>query len=495
MTPLTVRLEAGAADDKAVLADPRWYQAGPWLPPLGGALAGLAVGGLSSLWQDSPWGRLACAVLAGACAWLALRMAFERAALRLLENSIHRTREGLFESTRSHALGWTSAGRLVTEQDETTSALSLMFRTAEECQVRFLNERNRLRAVLESTPGALIGINDDLSVAIVNRHAEALFGSEPGHLAGRGLFDLLVPDEPGRHLLRDALLYKHEIRDREIRLDVQGSPRHFSLNLAFYTDDQDDVGSVMILQDVTEKRQLMQTVAMREKLVAMGQLAAGVAHELNTPLGNILGYAQLLRNGSADQATLAGYADIIATQSQRASRVVQDLLSYARKDSCQGESCELNTMVREIIDAFIHCRLQRYGIVAELQLQELPLWAEGSCGELDIVFTNIVTNAIHALADTPDPRITVSTWCEGSTAVIAIADNGPGVPEHARGRLFDPFFTTKEVGKGSGLGLFISQAMVTRRGGHIDLDTTHQPGARFVVRVPGIDLSRTRRAA
>lgn len=467
-----------------------WAWRGPWFPLAAALAAALLYLVLGRRWHEAPVGLMLAAALAAALSWLAARVVLELAALRLLEQGIHNAREGLLDATPIHGLEWTTVGRLIPEHNTTVATLAMMFHTVEECQTRFLDERNRINAILQSSPGALLGVTDELTVAIANRRAEALFGARPGGLEGRGLFDLLVLDEQGRNLMRDALLYKLEITDREIHLGIDGEPRDYSLNLAFYTDDQDDMGSVVVLQDVTEKRQLMQTVAMREKLVAMGQLAAGVAHELNTPLGNILGYAQLLKAGVAEQPTLAGYAEVIAAQSQRASRVVQDLLAYAREDQCRGETCQVNTVVQEIIDAFIHCRLQRYGIEVSLQLSQQPLLAEGAGGELDIVFTNIMSNAIQALSGTPQPRIVVSTWRDGANVAIAVADNGPGVPPSARARLFDPFFTTKDVGQGSGLGLFISQAMVTRRGGHIDLDTSHSPGARFVIRMPAVELER-----
>ncbi len=486
-------LPAAASLPGALLA--RRPRLGRWLP-LAAALLGAAVYAIAgSRWHDVALAWTIGTGLVAAVCWLVTRAAAELAALRLLERGIHNAREGVLTETPLHGLRWTSVGRLISEHNTTVAALALMFRTVEECQTRFLNERNRINAILQSSPGALLGLTDELNVALANRRAEAMFGAAAGTLVGRGLFDLLVPDERSRNLLRDAFLYKREIRDQEMQLTVPEGERAFSVNLAFHSDEQDDMGGVMILQDVTERRQLMQTVALREKLVAIGQLAAGVAHELNTPLGNILGYAQLLRREVDDGSKLAGYADIIASHSQRASRVVQDLLAYARKDQCHGETCAVNTVIKELIDAFIQCRLRRYGIDVELQLGEPEPLAEGGCGEIDIVLTNVISNAIQALAGTPQPRITVSTRREGASVVIAVADNGPGVPPPAQARLFDPFFTTKEVGQGSGLGLFISQALVTRRGGRIDFDASHAGGARFLIRMPAVQTERLREAA
>jgi len=443
-------------------------------------------------WHDSRAAWVLGSLLAGLAAAGAARLAAEIAALRQLEHGIHNAREGLMLPTADRGLGWTVAGRLIPEHNQTVAALALMFRTVEDCQVRFLHERNRVTTILQSLPSALLGITDELEVSIANRQAEALFGAEPGALAGRNLFDLLVPDDHGRALLRDAFLYKQEIRQQELRLQLDGGARHFGISLAFYSDEQDDIAGVMILQDVTEHRMLMETVAMREKLVAMGQLAAGVAHELNTPLGNILGYAQLMRGATAAPEERNRYADIVVDEARRCSRVVQDLLAYARKDSCSGETCDVNQTVRELLEAFVHCRLQRYGIEVDLELAPEPQLAEGGCGELDIALTNVMANAIQALAATPQPRIAIRTWTEPAHVAIAVSDNGPGVPHQARSRLFDPFFTTKDVGQGSGLGLFISQAVVTRRGGRIDFDASHGGGACFVIRLPRVDVARVR---
>lgn len=424
--------------------------------------------------------------------YLSVRLLGERAALRRLELGFLRAREGLLEPMPVEPYAWTSVGHLISQYNTTITTLRMMFQTVEECQGRFLNERNRSNTILQSLPGALLSLADDLRVTISNRQADTLFGVYPGVLIGANLFELLDINERDRELLRDAFLYKHPIRNQEIALNVGGGQRFFSLNLAFYSDEENDMGGVLILQDITEYRQLMESVATREKLVAMGQLAAGVAHELNTPLGNILGYAQLLDRGAAEHPKLAGYARIIADETQRCSHVLQGLLDYARKDKCSGETCDLNQLSQELIETFINCRLKRYRIEIVLDLCPQALIVEGGCGQLDIVLSNLLVNAIAALDKTPSPRIVVRTWMEGTIAAISVSDNGPGVPLDIRNRLFDPFFSTKEVGQGSGLGLSISQAIVTKRGGFIAYDAAHGKGACFVVKLPAVDLERAK---
>ncbi|HMM46508.1 MAG TPA: ATP-binding protein [Thiobacillaceae bacterium] len=455
-------------------------------------LAGLLYLYFGLRWHASNVLWITGAMLSGVLGYLFVRLLAELAALRRLEIGIHAAREGLLEPTPVGPFGWTSVGRMIPEYNITISTLRQMFRTVEECQGRFLNERNRSNTILQSLPGALLSVSDDLRVSIANRQADALFGVEPGKLIGAELFSLLDVSERDREVLRDAFLYKHAIRNQEIALNLGDGKRYVALNLSFYNDEENDLGGVLILQDITDYRQLMESVATREKLVAMGQLAAGVAHELNTPLGSILGYAQLLDRGAADHPKLSGYARIIADETQRCSRVVQELLNYARKDKCSGETCDVNQLARDLIETFINCRLKRYRIEVTLDLSPETLVAEGSCGQFDIVLSNLLANAIDALDKTPSPRIVVRTWAEDSYACISIADNGPGVPAEIRNRLFDPFFSTKEVGQGSGLGLSISQAIVAKRGGFIAYDAGHQPGSRFVIKLPAVDLERAK---
>ena len=315
-----------------------------------------------------------------------------------------------------------------------------------------------------------------------------MFATTPDKLLGRILFDLLEFTAEDRDLLRDAFLYKRPIRNQELQTRVDGNTRWLSLNLSFLNEQGSDMAAVITLQDITEYKQLQDSVAYREKLVAMGQLAAGVAHELNTPLGNILGYAQLLQEGLADGEKIGQYTRIISDETRRCSKIVHDLLNYARKDQCAGEICDVNTLVREVVETFISCRAKRYGVDMRLHLAEGELIAEGACGQLDIVLTNLILNALQAVQGVPAPRIDLATTATDEAGYIrlTVTDNGPGVPPENRSRIFDPFFTTKDVGEGTGLGLSISQAMLNKHGASIRYDADYPGGARFVVKLPAV---------
>ncbi len=451
-----------------------------------GCLAALASGNVPwNLPAAVPWLVLTTCILALLAGQLA-----ERLAIRRLARGILNAREGLLDPISPGPLGWTDAGRALDEYNVTIHALQTMFRTVEECQGRFLNQRNKMNTILQSLPAALLSLSDDLQIILTNRHAEDIFAVTGLRLIGTNLFELLQLGERDRELLRDAFLYKQVIQNQEISLELGGRQRYFSLNLGFYSDEDTDMAGVLILQDISEYRHLQTSIAMREKLVAMGQLAAGVAHELNTPLGSIHGYAQLLGRATGEQEKLAEYAGIIADEARRCSRIVQDLLNYARDEPCSGETCEVNQLVHDLIETFLNCRMKRYRIDIRLDLTETALLVEGSCGQLDIVLNNLITNAIHALDGVANPAIVIDSQIEDTYVVISVADNGPGVPPEMRSRIFDPFFTTKQVGHGSGLGLAISQAILTKRGGYVVYDNDYSDGARFRVKLPMVDLRR-----
>jgi len=410
-----------------------------------------------------------------------------RRTMHSLHEAVLDAQEGTLSNLAGTGRGCSLTRSLVSDYNIMMNNLSAMFSTVEECQNRVVNERNKMDALLGSMPGALLAVDDDLVVTSINPQAVELFRCERECLLGEMLFDV-ISLEPGDHdALRDAFLYKQAVKNHVIHTEIDGSERYISVNIAFYSKREADVDAVITLQDISDYQRLLDSVFNREKLVAMGQLAAGIAHELNTPLGNILGYSQLLTNPKTHDEKKSRYSGFIVEEARRCSRIVNDLLSYARRDSCSDEACDVNGLIRDLVETFLTCRLKRQGASIRIELCEALPFVEIPCGELDIALSNLLLNALQALEEQDDAEIRIITRHIGNRGVeISVEDNGPGIAAEQRRRIFEPFFTTKEAGDGTGLGLSISQAMLSRRGASLSLDPEYTSGARFVVNLRGV---------
>jgi len=408
-----------------------------------------------------------------------------------LRKRIIDTREGLLLPVDAPAILPPFVRGLLNDYNITNTRLGSTFKTVEECQSRVLKERDKIDAILQSLTSALLTVSNDLNINMANQQANEIFAKAGEKLIGINLFDLIHFTEMDRDILRDSFLYKKPIRNLEISLDIKSRPRWFSLNLAFLSKSEDEMEAIVTLLDISENRELQETLSSREKLVAMGQLAAGIAHELNTPLGNILGYTQLIKKDLPEQGEPHEHVTIIEDETRRCSKIIDDLLSFASTEACDGETCDINQLLVTISDTFLKCRMQRYGIGIDMVLQpDLPM-VEGNCGQLEIVLTNLIINAIQCLDGVDSPLVTLRSWQEDKHYVyICVEDNGPGIPMEIRRNIFDPFFTTKDVGAGSGLGLSISQALLSKRGAFIKYDAEYVDGARFIIGLPFIDLYR-----
>jgi two-component system NtrC family sensor kinase len=228
-----------------------------------------------------------------------------------------------------------------------------------------------------------------------------------------------------------------------------------------------------------------------ERLAAMGQVAAGVAHELNNPLSGIMGYSDLaveqFRRRPPEQVTpgevgkMVGYFENIGSLTRRCRNIIVDMLKFSRQPTEDLSPQDLNALIGETL-AFLGHQLvkERIDVVRECA-SELPPF-RGNALQMQQVFTNILVNAAHAMPG--GGVLSVRTRREGDFLVAEFADTGGGIaPENLR-RIFEPFFTTKPVGKGTGLGLSVSHSIVQRHGGEIGVESTVGKGTTFTVRLP-----------
>lgn len=255
------------------------------------------------------------------------------------------------------------------------------------------------------------------------------------------------------------------------------------------TRDGQRIGRLIIFDDITEREELERRLIQADKLSSIGLLAAGVAHEVNTPLAVISTYAQMLAKQLIGDEQKTRILDKIARQTFRASEIVNSLLNFSRTSGTEFEPLDLNRVIRETVSLLEHqFEKLRIEIVYELAPELPPM--RGNAGRLQQVFLNLLLNARDAMAGLPEGaprRLTLRTSSDGATVRAEVRDTGPGIPPEHLPRIFDPFFTTKGARKGTGLGLSVSYGIVEEHGGLIEAGSLPSGGAVFRLEFPAMN--------
>jgi signal transduction histidine kinase len=375
-----------------------------------------------------------------------------------------------------------------------------------------------LSSVLDAMPSAILGVDGQLRVTRANRAAAALSGLPRAGLEGRLMGDAF----PGlRGYLAGAARavaqgQPLERRAAEAEADTAcggSGPRYFDIMVAPIEAGR---SAVVRLDDVTERVRLDRLIVQTEKMVSLGGLAAGMAHEINNPLGGILQGAQNIqrrlepgrpeneraaREAGCSLDAILDYArsrgilrflDGIRQSGSRAADIVRHMLEFSRGGNACHTPCTLESVVAEALNL----AARDFGLDRQAGFRRLTVernFAPGlpavlmSRTEIEQVVFNLIKNAAQAMAEAriPEPRLVFTTRAEGRFAVLEVADNGPGMDETTRRRVFEPFFTTKEVGQGTGLGLSVSYFIVTtNHGGEFTVDSRPGQGTRFILRLP-----------
>ena len=267
-------------------------------------------------------------------------------------------------------------------------------------------------------------------------------------------------------------------------MPAEGEPPGALLNIAvapLVSRDGSRIGRLIIFDDVTARDELERRVVEADKLSSVGLLAAGVAHEVNTPLAVISTYAQMLAKQVEGDERKSVLLDKIAKQTFRASEIVNSLLNFSRTSPRRFDEVDLGRVIRETLSLVDH-QLEKSAIRVEIDIEE-PLPAiRGNPGQLQQVFLNLVLNPRDAMEHGGTLRISAR---EGETGLLVeVADTGPGIPPENLHRIYDPFFTTKAARKGTGLGLSVTYGIVRDHGGGIEVDSRPGEGTRFRLEFP-----------
>jgi PAS domain S-box-containing protein len=236
-----------------------------------------------------------------------------------------------------------------------------------------------------------------------------------------------------------------------------------------------------IIKNINDRRQMEQQIVQADKLAALGELSAGVAHEINNPLGIILGYTQLVLKEEPEHKD---DLKIIEKHVKNCQTVVSDLLSFSRKGSVQKANIDINTVVKNVIDFLSnHSDFRNVDILLDLYADS-DLSIMGNEQEIGQVIMNLVINACHAVGG--KGNINISTGIDKELILITIEDNGKGIEKKDLAKIFDPFFTTKPVGQGTGLGLSVGYGIVRRHGGDIIVKSQLGKGTIFIITLPEV---------
>ncbi|MBI3049915.1 MAG: GAF domain-containing protein [Acidobacteria bacterium] len=388
------------------------------------------------------------------------------------------------------------AGQIATALENARLYHQLHVKAAELDRLRAFNEN-----ILESLDDGLLVA--DLSDRIVrwNRALEELYGIRRGEAVGRPLedvFDAPVVDAiraarrdtpEGATLSRIRLTGRGAAAGRTMIVDAAVVPLRASDEGAPAT-----AGTIVILADVTRRVELEEQLQISEKMASIGLLAAGVAHEVNTPLTGISSFTQMLIEGADPEDPRTGLLEKIERQTFRAAKIVNGLLNLARPAAAAGADMapvDLNIVVTDVLSLLEH-QLELQHIKVRRELHGAPVVVSGLEHKLQQVFLNLFLNAKDAM-----PRggwLSVSTRLDRDRAVVEVADTGSGIPSEYLARIYDPFFTTKTTGQGTGLGLSITYGIVREHQGSIECESASGQGTRFVLEFPPAPAEEPARA-
>ena len=341
----------------------------------------------------------------------------------------------------------------------------------------------RYRHLVESASDAIVTLDANGRFTTVNHAAENISGYRREELVGQWFAPMLPDDDLPKALghFQQALSGETGLFESQFyRKD--GEVRTISIT---YSTPQKDEEVLCLIRDVTDQKMLQEQLIQSEKMSAIGQLVSGVAHELNNPLAGISAFAQLLlaeKRFPPDQRTAA---ETIYSEARRASRIVQNLLTFARQHKAE----KVPTAINQVLDDTLELRgyeLRVRGIDVRREYDDIIADTMADAHQLQQVFLNLITNAEQAMEqrDGHHHRLTVRTRRNGDAIRIEVEDTGGGIPANLIERIFNPFFTTKPTGSGTGLGLSISLGIVREHEGRIWAENVASSGARFIVELP-----------
>ncbi|WP_409318377.1 ATP-binding protein [Pseudomonas sp. KCJK9016] len=406
---------------------------------------------------------------------------------------------------------------LAEETRHTNRKLELEVQVRSKIEKKLTGFQNYLNSIIDSMPSALIALDEQLYVTQWNQEASALSGTRLDEALNQPIFLAFEPLKPFLPQLKQTVEEHTVAKIERVTWLKDDEPKHYALT--FYPlMGGAGRGVVIRIDDITQRLSLEEMMVQSEKMLSVGGLAAGMAHEINNPLGAILHNVQNIRRRlspdlpkNLEQAEHLGIEletvnrylqarevpqllDGIQQAGARAAKIVTHMLSFSRRSTRQMAPCDLPALIDQAVeiagndfDLAIGFDFKGQAIIRQFDPALGPV--PGTANELEQVLLNLLKNAaqaIHQRADDSEPgRIILRTRLNPPWAEIQVEDNGIGMSENVRKRTFEPFFTTKEIGQGTGLGLSVSYFIITNNHkGQMEVQSTPGQGTCFTLRLP-----------
>jgi two-component system, NtrC family, sensor kinase len=360
--------------------------------------------------------------------------------------------------------------------------------------IELKKSEQRYRSLVENAEDLIFTVDYKGNFLSINKYGAHFFSRQEEDMIGHNLSEFFSWPSAESLLVMIQKVFD-TMESKQINHMVIIGERQLWFNTKFRRlfDEAGNIYAILGLsRDITERKQMEEHSYYTEKLASMGTLAAGVAHEINNPLGVILGFTDLLLEKYPPDSQEYDMLKTIEKQGLNAKRVVENLLNFARHKEHKEEIVDINKNIESVL-AVMNNTLLLNKISVKKQMQENLPFVIADSGELQQVFFNIFNNAIHAMQG--GGVLTVATRSfNNDTVEIGIADTGHGIKKEHRNRIFDPLFTTKDVGKGTGLGLSVSYGIVTKHGGAITFETktkeeSEETGTTFIIAFPAAETS------
>ncbi len=356
-------------------------------------------------------------------------------------------------------------------------------------QEQAAGERDKLRAIIDSMVEGVIFVNAEGTVSLCNESAERIWGVSAQELLGRPLLECHPP--PMRAKVAKILEQAKQQPGFAVTREMEGTAGRCCLSnySSVHGEDGHYLGLVLLSQDISERMNLEQErkrlrdqLFQQEKMVLIGQIAASVAHELNTPLGTILLRSQLIQHQMAGKGAMPDL-QVIEGEAQRCRRIIDSLLGFSRRTEGIVSRTNIDALIRESL-SLIENDLTLKGISLETHLASDGATARVDGDQIQQVLLNLATNAADAMPNGGHLKVATRSLPAERVVEIQLTDDGSGMKQGVLDRAFDAFFTTKERGKGTGLGLAICRHIVEEYEGQIEISSQLGQGTVVLIRLP-----------